>query len=563
MKKSINVLILFSFIGLTNQAKAQHSMLTLDEETYHLVDRFSILGDYKKQESGLCTSIKPFSRQSVILYPEMPQFIYRKKREFNRRVIENETWDVLPDSLSRSLKINRNKWKNFYQFRGSFFSVDESDFKLVVNPVLAFEAGQSNGNNIVRNTRGAELRGSLNDKVGFYSFLSENQFIYPEYYDAQIDDRKVIPGAGLIKDFGNDGHDFFNVRGYITFKANKFIDVQFGHDKNFIGNGYRSLIISDFAKENLALKFHTKVWRFDYVNIFSEMSDFRSTGLNGLRKKYSAIHYLNFQIIPGKLEVGAFENVIFARNDANQQPGFDFNYLNPIIFYRAVEHGLNSTDNSVLGVDWKWNFANTFSFYGQALLDEFHKNELFGRTGSWVNKWGFQSGLKWLNVAGVQYLDAQVEANLVRPYVYSHFKTDQSWTHYNQSMAHPFGANFKEYIGIVRYQVTPKLNLVAKYFNITHGADSMTSGNTTHYGGNIFVDYNNRPKDLGIKIGDGVRQDIQLFDFQASYQFYHRTYVDFRYIYRDQKSELPLESFTNSIVIIGLRMNISSQRLDF
>jgi hypothetical protein len=29
--------------------------------------------------------------------------------------------------------------------------------------------------------------------------------------------------------------------GYFTFGVTKYIDVQFGYDKNFIGNGYRSL----------------------------------------------------------------------------------------------------------------------------------------------------------------------------------------------------------------------------------------------------------------------------------------------------------------------------------
>ena len=41
--------------------------------------------------------------------------------------------------------------------------------------------------------------------------------------------------------------------GYISF-AVKIMDVQFGYDKNFIGNGYRSLFLSDLGKEVIYFK---------------------------------------------------------------------------------------------------------------------------------------------------------------------------------------------------------------------------------------------------------------------------------------------------------------------
>ncbi|MBO6517155.1 MAG: hypothetical protein JJ975_11450 [Bacteroidia bacterium] len=548
---------------LANQAHAQHSNLTLNEDFYHIVDRYSILN------SGMmdyCTSIKPIRRENLrplFIAPDIERTDHDSRDQFNQTVVHSDNWDIFSHSEAYRFRSKKPLLKYFYRSKGSFFTVNEKEFKLTVNPVLGLGIGQSNSERIYRNTRGAELRGTIGNNVGFYSFLSENQFAFPDYYNEQIVNTRVIPGTGLIKQFGNNGYDFFNVRGYITLQANKYIHVQFGHDHNFIGNGYRSLIISDFAKENLALKFRTKVWRINYLNLFSELTDFQNTGITGLRKKYSALHYLNIAIIPGKLDVGLFENIVFARNDSNQQAGYEFNYLNPIIFYRAVEHGLNSSDNSLLGADWKWNIAPSLSLYGQFILDEFHKNELFNRTGSWVNKWGFQSGIKYLNVAGINNLDLQLETNIVRPYVYTHFKTDQTWTHFNQPMAHPMGANFKEYLAIIRYQISPRLNIIAKYFNITHGADSTLSDNTTHFGGNVLTNYYNRPKDTGISIGDGLTQKIQIADIKLSYQIYQRTFIDLRYIWRDANRASPLTPFTNSMFLVGARMNIASNRLDF
>ena len=48
-----------------------------------------------------------------------------------------------------------------------------------------------------------------------------------------------MPGEGLVKEFKNDPNsaDFFSARAYITFQVTKSIQLQFGHDKNIIGNG--------------------------------------------------------------------------------------------------------------------------------------------------------------------------------------------------------------------------------------------------------------------------------------------------------------------------------------
>ena len=344
-------------------AKSQQPLLTLNENYYHLVDRYAILSD---DSLNLCTSIKPFNRKHIpqIIGGNTQSRYFSSSDGFNFNVLENDNWNILPTENAAMLHINRSKWKQFYQYKGSFFSVNSNDLKLIVNPALAFAVS----NDGWRNTRGLELRGSIGEKVGFYSFISENQIQFPEYMVDEIQHLGVIRGTGFIKKFGDNAYDFFNAQGYITFKATKQIDIQFGHDKNFIGNGYRSLILSDIGKENLFLKFHTQVWRINYVNLFSELTDFEQSRSPKQQKKYSAFHYLNVNVIPGKLDLGVFENIVFARNDSNQQAGYEIGYLNPIIFYRAAEHSLNSTDNSIIGVDAKWNFARGFSFYTQFLL---------------------------------------------------------------------------------------------------------------------------------------------------------------------------------------------------
>ena len=105
--------------------------------------------------------------------------------------------------------------------------------------------------------------------------LSHNQERDPLYVQQFITDRKAVPGGGFYKDFKDvGGVDYFDARGYITTHVAKIIDIAFGYDKNFIGNGHRSLFLSDFSSNVLFLKLNTRIWKFNYQNLFNGI-DFR------------------------------------------------------------------------------------------------------------------------------------------------------------------------------------------------------------------------------------------------------------------------------------------------
>lgn len=108
-------------------------------------------------------------------------------------------------------------------------------------------------------------------KVGFSSFISENQERGPQFFQQQVQRFDAVPGVGFYKRFKKTGVDYFDARGYVTFNAAKFIDFQIGYDKNFIGNGYRSLFLSDWGNSYLFAKINTKIWKLNYQNIFMEL----------------------------------------------------------------------------------------------------------------------------------------------------------------------------------------------------------------------------------------------------------------------------------------------------
>ena len=175
--------------------------------------------------------------------------------------------------------------------------------------------------------------------------------------------------------------------------VSRHVNLELGHGRHFLGNGMRSLFLSDFSTDYFYLKLNTRVWKFHYQNIFGELTrPDRSSdpGDRLLPKKYFAAHYLSLNILP-TLHVGLFETVVFARE--NQ---FELQYLNPVILYRTVEGAIGSPDNVLLGLDVKWNLFKKASIYTQFVLDEFKISEITAGTGWWANKYGLQLGIKYL-----------------------------------------------------------------------------------------------------------------------------------------------------------------------
>src|SRR5436190_24110407 len=324
--------------------------------------------------------------------------------------------------------------KSFYKTPANLFELHQQDFDLIINPVFQFQLSKENGNDqtLFLNTRGVQVRRRIANKIGFETYITDNQERDPLYVRGFVAEREAVPGVGLYKAFKTTGYDYFDARGYFTFNVTKYIDVAFGYDRNFIGTGYRSLYLSDFSNNILFLKLNTRIWKFNYQNLFMELHPAESVLTNRLLpKKYAVMHHLDLNI--GKsLNIGLFEGIIFGRPDH-----FEFGYLNPIIFYRSIEQQNGSFDNALVGLDAKWNVKHALQFYGQLLIDEFVLSALKENNGSWVNKWGIQAGAKYIDALGIKNLDLQLETNRVRPFTYSHDDSVSNYTHYNQPLAHP------------------------------------------------------------------------------------------------------------------------------
>ena len=110
----------------------------------------------------------------------------------------------------------------------------------------------------------------------------------------------------------------------------------------------------------------------------------------------------------------------------------------------------------------------------------------------------------------------QAEYNRVRPYTYSHNTIVLNYGHNNQSMAHLWGANFSEFVLIGRYHYK-RWFANAKMIVGERGLDFNTVDDNFSYGGDIYRNYNDRPSDNGIELGQGNKTTTFFTNLQVGY----------------------------------------------
>jgi len=561
----------------------------LDPNTYRLIDRYAIkYGPDSVQDPH--TSARPYTRSAAGHLGERlldsPAGLSAAD-QFNAQYLAQDNWMFSP--LGDSLNQSRQPFlKYLYRNQTDLYSIRTKDFALRLNPVLLLQAGKDGGDNSLSglryvNTRGIAFEGLIDQRLGFYGFLTDNQMAVPGWVQAQIRRDGAVPHEGYWKDYktvSGSAYDFFTARGGITYAATRHINVQLAHDRNFIGNGYRSLILSDYSAPYFFLKLNTRVWKFNYQNVFAELTARRSlSGADSLYpKKYLALHHLSLDVTDN-FNIGVFESEVAG----GPGRGLELQYLNPLIFYRAIEQNVGSTDNALLGLDFKWNIKHRAQLYGQLVLDEFKLSEIRAGNGWWSNKQAIQLGGKLIDVAGIRNLDLQVEFNFVRPFTYQHENLYTAYEQYQQPLAHPMGANLTELLGILSYQPLPRLSLVAKAFYTRQGLDFVYSqvGQPTLYsnfGSNPLQPYNNRPLDAsgrpreyGYRVGDGNASRLFHGDFTATYQPRLNLFLDASLIVRhrtiDQALGYPagglIGNGTEVYPSVALRWNIAQRLHEF
>lgn len=558
-QSSFKILIFIVSCILGNIAFAQNGFTTNNNELEEMYDRYSII----YPQENLFTNARPYNRRDIasLVYSQFEKDS-NFKDPFLIPYLNNELYDKCI-FIKNTIEAKKKLEGFFYPNDAAFAAVYDNMLNLRINPVLELKAGKEKDNDqiIYQAFRGAELQGSIAGRLNFYAQITENQmrpFQYINQYGTGFNGQNSYnfnPYYTYWKDINNfQGYDFTNALGYVEYNPGRFFSAMLGHDRNHYGYGFRSLFLGDNGAPYFQLKLNAYVWKFHYHMMFAEFTGQYVRGADRLLpKKYGAFHMLTFKPST-KLELGLYEGIIFNRSN-----GFELNYLNPLMFYHAIEHTLGSADNVFIGIQGKFNLNNYTQFYTQFLLDDLQVGQLVKGTGWWGNKYGIQLGSRFVNIFKIQNLDGQIEFNMVRPYTYSHYDgattdTLDNFTHYNQPLAHPFGANFFELYGRLSYKPIPKLKIEAKVNFNKRGYDVAGS----LYGNNIFANTNgpNIPNEFNNELLQGERIAQQIWTLSGQYSLFHNVFWDLDIFYRNTLAEVKGISNNSVGFITGIRVNL-------
>ena len=556
-------LLFFTFILGCRMLYAQAPAFPINSRGENTIERWELLKGAHFNTIG--THIKPFSRASLIkedglasefdtLLDEYDRPLTRVDRYQLRRLAGNNKpyLDSL-EQLAEDKDSWNGFWNTFYTDKHNLFAYDDHNakgegFSIYIDPVLDVYAKQEFEEDEVlfQNTRGVTVRGDVDRKLGIQFYLTENQVKYASYVDEYNSKYKVLPGYGFTKRF-NNAHDFFDAGGYITFSASRHINFQFGHGDHFIGQGHHSMILSDFGPNYLFLRAKAQVSILDYQTIFAEFTG-QELNETPYDKKYGAFHHLSLDVLPN-LQVGLFEGVIFHDRRGNRE-SFELNYLNPVIFYRSVDHMMGSPDNLLIGMDVDYIPFNGVQVYGQMMIDEFKISEVRANEGWWANKFGWQLGGKYINAFGINQLDLQLEYNAARPYMYSQKEVD-NYTHYNQPLAHPLGANFSEVLTKLSYRLFKRWEAEVMASVTSFGADT----NGSNWGGDPRISYNEREQNYGNEIAQGVTSLLKWFQAKISYEPWPNLFLELKGRLREVDSKVESIDSRNLFLGGGIKFN--------
>ena len=465
------------------------------------------------------------------LLPLNQQFSTWEEAHFNR--VENKVHtgirpilesDFKCDSLKTAQdeymdRTERTRWLGRKLKSEHFIRANQDDFRFTIDPVINMEYGNEQSNTpdtvgLSKNTRGIRVQGDIGKHVSFTTAFYESQAYFPSYVDAYIREANtdplyptfgIIPGQGRAKSYKNGGFDYGMSAANVSYSPNSYLNVQLGYGKNFIGEGYRSMLLSDVAFNYPFIKVTSKFGKkkkWQYSNIFSSLKHLdRVPTTIATEQQYipksGTFHYLSWAPID-RIQIGFFEGTIFETWDANSSTSKPYNAMqaNPIFGVNSLTYGTNGNNNTVLGINLKVTPINFVSLYGQYVYDA-------------SNQYGWQVGLKVYHFGGlVKNLSVRLEYNSAMPYTYSHNQPIQNYGHYGQPLAHLYGAGFTETLAILNYNFKDVF-IQAKYISANYTSDE----GAYNWGTNIFKSTQTASQEQVVP----TESKLSYIDFQLGY----------------------------------------------
>lgn len=341
-------------------------------------------------------------------------------------------------------------------YKKHLFELKGKDCYLTVSPLVDLTVGRdlndSTKTNLFNNTRGIIIEGDLFKNFSFSTSLYENQSRFSSYEMSYAKSRgefytywygygqqnAVIPGGTRTKPFKTNGYDYAYAIGNIVYSPHKKLDLIAGNNQQFIGSGYRSMLLSDNSS-------YAPYFRVDYyISPRFTMNYLRSRNMNLVRKKtYStvegyyqpkglAINYYTFNVST-KLNVSLFEGATWSMGDSLSTKSVNPIFFNPIPFVSSFLH--DSITYAIQGINLNWVLKNNLRTYAQFAIGKFN-----------FQQQALQIGVRVYDPFKLKNSLIQAEYNHASKSMYQSSFSRLNFSNFNLPLAHTKGNAFHEFV---------------------------------------------------------------------------------------------------------------------
>ena len=337
--------------------------------------------------------------------------------------------------------------------RKHMVELEGKDYFLTISAIGQLSLGRdlldTSKANLFQNTRGILVEGDLFKNFSFSTSFFENQARFSDFESQFIQNNGefytywygynqqngVVAGAARTKPFKTNAFDYAYAVGSFIYKPIKQLSIIAGNNQQFIGSGYRSMLLSDNTCGSPYLRVDYKLnskWTLNFL---------RARHMNLVRKKtYStveayyqpkgfSVNYISYQLSKKSI-ISFFEGSTWSMGDSLSTKSINPLYFIPVPGVSAL---VSKNTYTIYGLNYSQILFSNFRIYSQIAIGSGGKNQFAA-----------QIGTRYHNPYNLKNTMVQMEFNMASKNMYSDSYARLNYSNYNLPLAHIKGTGFKE-----------------------------------------------------------------------------------------------------------------------
>lgn len=275
------------------------------------------------------------------------------------------------------------------------------------------------------------------------------------------------------------GFSGYTEQAYIVGNFRNFT-LQFGRDYQVWGAGQSGhLLFSDNSQPFNLARLKIEIGDITFTSAAAQLDGYSvkadSSSLPGDGYYYDMIYHRRF-FAAHRIDWRARNNLYLAVSEVVLYGGsnrtFEFEYLNPFIFYHGEQQNYKSEANTIVGADFLWFPGKKWKLYGEFMMDDiqFDKGTRAEQEPAEI---GWIIGAAKVDPFGIKGLEIGFENAGITARTYNTLQPDQKFLHHDKPIAHPAGNDFILWLFKASKWFTPKIQVSLDFTYLRKGEDSI------------------------------------------------------------------------------------------